>query len=50
LAVEKLNFEQVDLVLFAGDLVSTIAVPPHRKLRAPVAAVIGNPEMPKSSG
>ena len=31
LAVEHFNAAQVDLVLFAGDLVSTIAVPPLRK-------------------
>jgi hypothetical protein len=41
LAVQRFNAEQVDLVLFAGDLVSTIAVPPLRKLHAPLMACFG---------
>jgi putative phosphoesterase len=44
LAVERFNHEQVDLVLFAGDLVSTIAVPPLRKLQAPLVACFGDNE------
>lgn len=44
LAVDRFNAEGVDLVLFAGDLVSTIAIPPLRKLNAPVVACYGNNE------
>lgn len=44
LAVERFNAEDVELVLFAGDLVSTIAVPPLRKLRAPLVACFGDNE------
>ena len=44
LAVERFNDEHVDLVLFAGDLVSTIAVPPLRKLQAPMIACFGDNE------
>jgi predicted phosphodiesterase len=44
LAVERFNAERVDLVLFAGDLVSTIAVPPLRKLQAPLVACFGDNE------
>lgn len=44
LAVERFNAERVDLVLFAGDLVSTIAVPPLRKLHAPLVACFGDNE------
>ncbi len=44
LAVERFNTESVDLVLFAGDLVSTIAVPPLRKLKAPLVACFGDNE------
>ena len=44
LAVERFNAERVDLVLFAGDLVSTIAVPPLRKLHAPLVACYGDNE------
>lgn len=43
-AVERFNDEQVELVLFAGDLVSTFAVPPLRKLRAPLVACFGDNE------
>lgn len=44
LAVARFNENNVDLVLFAGDLVSTIAVPPLRKLHAPVVACHGDNE------
>lgn len=44
LAVERFNDEQVELVLFAGDLVSTFAVPPLRKLKAPLVACFGDNE------
>jgi putative phosphoesterase len=44
LAVERFNDEQMDLVLFAGDLVSTFAVPPLRKLTAPLVACFGDNE------
>lgn len=44
LAVEQFNAAQVDLVLFAGDLVSTIAVPPLRNLNAPLVACYGDNE------
>lgn len=43
-AVARFNSEQVDLVLFAGDLVSTIAVPPLRKLQMPIIACFGDNE------
>ena len=43
-AVERFNAERVDLVLFAGDFVSTISVPPLRKLRAPIVACFGDNE------
>jgi putative phosphoesterase len=44
LAVERFNVEQVELVLFAGDLVSTFAAPPLRKLEAPLVACFGDNE------
>jgi putative phosphoesterase len=44
LAVERFNAEQVEVVLFAGDMVSTIAVPPLRKLKARVVACFGDNE------
>lgn len=44
LAVDRFNAEDVNLVLFAGDLVSTIAVPPLRKLKAPMIACFGDNE------
>lgn len=44
LAVERFNAEQVELILFAGDFVSTIAVPPLRQLNAPVIACYGDNE------
>jgi putative phosphoesterase len=43
-AVERFNSERVELVLFAGDLVSTIALPPLRKISAPVVACYGDNE------
>ncbi len=43
-AVARFNDEEVDLVLFAGDLVSTIAVPPLRRLQAPLVACFGDNE------
>jgi uncharacterized protein len=44
LAVERFNAERVELILFAGDFVSTITVPPLRKLKAPVVACFGDNE------
>jgi uncharacterized protein len=44
LAVEHFNAAQAELVLFAGDLVSTIAVPPLRSLNAPLVACFGDNE------
>jgi len=44
LAVERFNAAQVELVLFAGDLVSTISLPPLRALRAPLFACFGDNE------
>ncbi|MDB5337910.1 MAG: phosphodiesterase [Planctomycetaceae bacterium] len=44
LAVERFNAERVELVLFAGDFVSTIAVPPLRNLKAPLVACFGDNE------
>jgi putative phosphoesterase len=44
LAVDRFNREGVDLVLFAGDLVSTIAVPPLRRLESPLIACFGDNE------
>lgn len=44
LAVERFNAEEVELVLFAGDLVSTFAVPPLRNLKAPLVACYGDNE------
>ncbi|HEX6961677.1 MAG TPA: metallophosphoesterase [Lacipirellula sp.] len=43
-AVERFNDERVEAVLFAGDLVSTIAVPPLRKLHAPFVGCYGDNE------
>jgi len=42
--VDYFNGAQVELVLFAGDLVSTFAVPPLRKLRAPFVGCFGDNE------
>lgn len=44
LAVERFNAERVELVLFAGDLVSTFCVPLLRNLRAPIIACYGDNE------
>jgi putative phosphoesterase len=44
LAVERFNAERVDVVLFAGDFVSTISVPPLRNLKAPMVACFGDNE------
>ncbi|MDA0284379.1 MAG: metallophosphoesterase [Planctomycetota bacterium] len=44
LAVERFNLEQVELVLFAGDLVSTFTVPPLRKLNCPFVGCFGDNE------
>ena len=44
LAVERFNAEEVEVVLFAGDIVSTIAVPPLKRLRARVIACFGDNE------
>ncbi len=44
LAVEKFNAAECQLVLFAGDLVSTFAVPPLRKLKCPFVGCFGDNE------
>ncbi len=44
LAVERFNAAQVELVLFAGDLVSTFCVPPLRNLQARIVACYGDNE------
>jgi putative phosphoesterase len=44
LAVERFNQEACQVVLFAGDLVSTFAVPPLRKLRCPLVGCFGDNE------
>jgi putative phosphoesterase len=44
LAVEHFNSLECDLVLFAGDLVSTFAVPPLRRLRCPLVGCFGDNE------
>jgi putative phosphoesterase len=44
LAVERFNAEQVEVVLFAGDIVSTIAVPPLKRLKCKVVACFGDNE------
>jgi putative phosphoesterase len=43
-AVRRFNLERVELVLFAGDLVSTISVPPLRELRSPLIGCFGDNE------
>jgi putative phosphoesterase len=43
-AVERFNAEQVELVLFAGDLVSTFCVPHLRNLNAKIVACYGDNE------
>jgi uncharacterized protein len=44
LAVDRFNAAGCELVLFAGDLVSTFAVPPLRKLKCPLVACFGDNE------
>jgi uncharacterized protein len=44
LAVQRFNAAQCDVVLFAGDLVSTFAVPPLRKLSCPLVGCFGDNE------
>ena len=44
LAVEHFNESECDVVLFAGDLVSTIAVPPLRALKCPIVGCFGDNE------
>lgn len=44
LAVVEFNRRQCDLVVFAGDFVSPIIVPPLRKLICPVTACFGDNE------
>lgn len=44
LAVERFNDADCQCVLFAGDLVSTIAVPPLRRLRCPLVGCFGDNE------
>ena len=41
-AVSEFNNQKCDLVIFAGDLVSPMAVPPLRKLRCPLVACFGD--------
>jgi putative phosphoesterase len=43
-AVERFNAAGCELVLFAGDLVSTFAVPPLRKLKCPFVGCFGDNE------
>lgn len=43
-AVDVFNRESCELVIFAGDLVSSFAVPPLRKLKCPVIACFGDNE------
>ena len=43
-AVKRFNSEQVELVLFAGDLVSTISIPPLRELQSPLIGCFGDNE------
>lgn len=43
-AVAVFNARECQLVLFAGDLVSSFAVPPLRELRCPVLACFGDNE------
>ena len=42
--MDVFNREQCELVLFAGDLVSSFAVPPLRQLKCPVIACFGDNE------
>ena len=41
-AVAEFNRRECDLVLFAGDLVSTFAIPPLRKLKCRLIASFGD--------
>jgi putative phosphoesterase len=43
-AVERFNSAGCELVLFAGDLVSTFAVPPLRRLKCPFVGCFGDNE------
>ncbi|MBI1348833.1 YfcE family phosphodiesterase [bacterium] len=43
-AVEVFNAHQCELVIFAGDLVSSFAVPPLRQLNCPILASFGDNE------
>jgi putative phosphoesterase len=43
-AVEEFNRRDCRLVVFAGDLVSTFAIPPLRRLRCPLVASFGDNE------
>lgn len=43
-AVARFNEAECELVLFAGDLVSTFAVPPLRKLKCPFVGCFGDNE------
>ncbi len=43
-AVAEFNARQCEVVLFAGDLVSTFAVPPLRKLECPFVGCFGDNE------
>ncbi len=44
LAVDRFNDARCDYVIFAGDLVSTFAIPPLRKLKCPMIASFGDNE------
>ena len=44
LAVEEFNRRQCELVIFAGDFVSTFAIPPLRKLECHLVACFGDNE------
>jgi putative phosphoesterase len=43
-AVERFNEAQCELVLFGGDLVSTFAVPPLKRLKCPFVGCFGDNE------
>ena len=43
-AIGAFNSHRCDLVIFAGDLVSTIAIPPLRKLQCPFVGCYGDNE------
>jgi putative phosphoesterase len=44
LAVAEFNRRECEIVLFAGDLVSTFAIPPFRKINCPMIASFGDNE------